>query len=450
MDRLELIGRVSHWKSSKVLIEKHRTFNDQGGSDPCSCQEPMFMPRKFRIRGTVIVGLISMLLIFFTGSWAADNDQTGIQESREIEIAVDKSYVLPIPDTVKQSDHIRVTIAAPDIADFLFIPKVNRKNRVRNIYIKGLKPGVTNLTLWKNGHIFRIYDIAVNFDISLLKQKIHEVLPDEKDIRIFATKDSTILSGTVSSAGDLDQVLILAKAFCGEENIINLLKVDGSQQVMLEVRVAEMSRTVLNRFGINFSVIGSAGEFGVQTLGGLSAFDFDMGESGRAILEGFGYSPDATGVFGFNSPGGNVNYTGILDLLKSNGLIKILAEPTLIAVSGQTANFLAGGEFPIPDIDDDGNVGVEFKPYGVELSFTPTVMSAKRISIKVEPVVSELDYAVATTIGGAVVPGILARKASTMVELADGQSFAIAPELCHCGYFKGDHQREYKQISWLG
>jgi pilus assembly protein CpaC len=333
---------------------------------------------------------------------------------------VDKSYVLPIPETVKKSDHIRVTIAAPDIADFLFIPKVNRKDRVRSIYIKGLKPGATNLTLWKNGNIFRIYDIAVNFDISLLKQKIHEILPDEEDIRIFATKDSITLAGTVSSTASLDQVLVLAKAFCGKGNITNLLKVDGSQQVMLEVRVAEMSRRVLNRFGINFSVINSSGEFGVQLLGGLSTFE--LGDE-FADIE---YSSDVTGLLGFNSPGGNVSYTGILDLLKGNGLVKILAEPTLIALSGQTANFLAGGEFPIPEIDDDGNQGVEFKPYGVELAFTPTVMSAKRITIKVEPVVSELDFSVATTIGGAVVPGILARRASTMVELGDGQSFAIA------------------------
>jgi len=362
-----------------------------------------------------------MLLIFFTGSWAADNIQTGIQESQEIEIAVDKSYVLPIPDTVKQSDHIRVTIAAPDIADFLFIPKVNRKDRVRNIYIKGLKPGVTNLTLWKNGHIFRIYDIAVNFDISLLKQKIHEILPDEKDIRIFATKDSITLSGMVSSTGDLDQVLVLSKAFCGEGNITNLLKVDGSQQVMLEVRVAEMSRRVLNRLGINFNIVNTAGEFGVQLLGGLSTFSLAQGEIGDVE-----YSSDATGLVRFLSPHDHVQYTGIIDFLKGNGLVKILAEPTLIATSGQTANFLAGGEFPIPEIDDDGNQGVTFKPYGVELGFTPTVMSAKRISIRVEPVVSELDFSVATTIGGAVVPGILARRASTMVELADGQSFAIA------------------------
>lgn len=386
----------------------------------------MFMPRRFWIRGTIIVGFISIVLIFFTGSWAADTDQTDVRESREIGIAVGKSYILPMPETVKQSDHIRVTIAAPDIADFLFIPKVNRKDRVRNIYIKGLKPGATNLTLWKNGHIFRIYDITVNFDISLFKRKIHEILPDEKDIRIFATKDSIALAGTVSSTEDVDQVLALANAFCGKGNITNMLKVGGGQQVMLEVRVAEMSRRVLNRLGINFSIVNKDGDFGIQLLGGLSAFEFDLNELGKFGLEEFAYSSDATGLFNFDSPGGNVNYTGVLDFLKGNGLVKILAEPTLIAISGQTANFLAGGEFPIPDIDDDGNVGVDFKPYGVELGFTPTVMSEKRIAIKVEPVVSELDYSVSTTIGGAVVPGILSRKASTMVELGDGQSFAIA------------------------
>jgi pilus assembly protein CpaC len=361
------------------------------------------------------------VLIFFTGSWAADTDQTNVHESREIGLAVGKSYVLPMPEAVKQSDHIRVTIGDQNIADFIFLPQVNRKNRVRNIYIQGLKPGATNLTLWKNGQLFGVYDITVSFDISLLKQKIHEILPDEKDIRIFSTKDSIILSGTVSSTGDLDQVLVMAEAFCGKGNITNLLKVGGSQQVMLEVRVAEMSRRVLNRLGINFSVINSSGEFGVQLLGGLSTFGLTPGELGDTE-----YSSNATGLVRFLSPHDHVQYTGVIDFLKGNGLVKILAEPTLIAISGQTANFLAGGEFPIPEIDDDGNVGVDFKPYGVELGFTPTVMNEKRISIKVEPVVSELDYDVATSIGGATVPGILSRKASTMVELADGQSFAIA------------------------
>jgi pilus assembly protein CpaC len=193
--------------------------------------------------------------------------------------------------------------------------------------------------------------------------------------------------------------------------------VAGGQQVLLEVRVAEMSKSVIKRLGINFSISNLAGDFGVTLLGGLSGFSTAGETTG---------GDNATGLLNLISPGGNVTYTGVIDFLKGNGLIKILAEPNLIALSGQTANFLAGGEFPIPSIDQEGNVGVDFKSYGVELAFTPIVLSEKRISIKVEPVVSELDFSVSTTIGGATVPGILARRASTMVEMADGQSFAIA------------------------
>jgi pilus assembly protein CpaC len=377
----------------------------------------MIMPRRFWISGTAIFGLAIVLLIFSAGSWATDSTPTEVQASQEIEIAVDKSYVLPIPKTVRESDHIRIAIAAPDIADFLFIPKINRKNRVRDIYIKGLKPGVTNLTLWKNGQIFRIYDIAVTFNISMLKRRLHEILPDEEEIRIFSTKDSITLSGTVSSASSLNQVLVLAEAYAGEGNIVNLLNVSGGQQVMLEVRVSEMDKRVSKRLGINFSVVNTAGEFGVSLLGGLSGFLIDGDVSA---------SDSATGLLRLISPGGNVTYTGIIDFLKKNGLVKILAEPNLIALSGQTAHFLAGGEFPIPSLDQFGNVGVTFKPYGVELAFTPTVLSKDRISIMVEPVVSELDFNVSTSIGGSTVPGILARRVSTMVEMADGQSFAIA------------------------
>ncbi|UCD32922.1 MAG: type II and III secretion system protein family protein [Desulfobacterales bacterium] len=378
----------------------------------------MFMSKRFWISGTVLLGLISVLLAFSANLWAVETIKPEIQEPGKIELVMGKSFVLPVPESVKKSDNIRVTIAEPEIADFIFIPKVNRRDRVRNIYLKGLKPGMTNMTLWKNGSMFRVYDIAVNFDTSLLKQKIHNILPDEKDIRIFATQDSITLSGPLSSTENLNQVMMLANAFAGEENTVNLLSVGGSQQIMLEVKVAEMQKSVISRLGINFNWINNAGDFGVQLLGALSGFNF----AGTGATTGF--SPDATGLFRFHS--GTSTWTGIIDLLKGNGMIKILAEPTLIALSGQTANFLAGGEFPIPEIDDDGNVGVDFKPYGVELAFTPTVLSDKKISMKVQPVVSELDFAVGTTIAGATVPGTLIRKAATVIELADGQSFAIA------------------------
>jgi pilus assembly protein CpaC len=195
--------------------------------------------------------------------------------------------------------------------------------------------------------------------------------------------------------------------------------VGGTQQIMLEVKVAEMQKTVINNLGINFGWVNEAGDFGVQLLGALSGVTLD-----RATGIDMNFSGDAAGLFRFHS--GSSTWTGIINILKENGMVKVLAEPTLMALSGQTAHFLAGGEFPIPEIDDDGNVGVEFKPYGVELAFTPTVLSNNRISMKVQPVISELDYAIGTTIAGATVPGTFIRSASTVIELADGQSFAIA------------------------
>lgn len=378
----------------------------------------MFISKRFWISGAVCFGLISALLAFSANLWAVETIKPEIQEPGKIELVMGKSFVLPVPESVKKSDNIRVTIAEPEIADFIFIPKVNRKDRVTNIYLKGLKPGMTNLTLWKNGSLFRLYDIEVNFDTSLLKQKIHYILPDEKDIRIFATQDSITLSGTVSSTENLNQVMVLAKAFAGDK-IINLLSVGGTQQIMLEVKVAEMQKTVINNLGINFSWFNQAGDFGVQLLGALSGVTLD-----RATGIDVNLSGDAAGLFRFHS--GSSTWTGIINILKENGMVKVLAEPTLMALSGQTANFLAGGEFPIPEIDDDGNVGVEFKNYGVELSFTPTVLSDKKISMKVQPVISELDYAIGTEIAGSTVPGLFIRSASTVIELADGQSFAIA------------------------
>ena len=382
----------------------------------------MFMPKKIWINITALFGLASILLIFSVGAWAGDNVQPEIQKPRmdTVELAVGKTEVLPIPEDVKKSDQIRVTLGDPGIADFLFIPKVNRTNKVRNIYIKGLKTGATTLTLWKNGELFYIYDVHVFYDVSLLKRKLHDILPDEKDIFVFSTKDSITLSGTASSNENLNQALVLAKAFVGEGKIINLLNTAGVQQVMLEVKVAEMQKRIINRLGINFNWIKDTGEFGISLLGGLSTI-FQDEDTGRMDVL---FSNDVTGLLQLEH-GGN-QWTGIFDFLKGNQLIKVLAEPTLIALSGQTANFLAGGEFPIPEIDDEGNVGVEFKPYGVNLMFTPTVMSEKRIAIKVQPVISELDFSISTSIGGAVVPGILSRSASTMVELGDGQSFAIA------------------------
>jgi pilus assembly protein CpaC len=193
---------------------------------------------------------------------------------------------------------------------------------------------------------------------------------------------------------------------------------------MLEVRVAEMSRSLLKRLGVNFNYT-RGGEFGVSTLGGLSQI-VESGDSNLATegpLDLF-VSSSVNALFRFHKD--SANWTGLIDALKENGLIKILAEPTLIALSGQTANFLAGGEYPVPVPQEGDTVTIEYKTYGVGLSFAPIVLGKDRINITVAPEVSELDYSMAVKLAGYVVPALTTRRASTVVELADGQSFAIA------------------------
>ncbi len=199
--------------------------------------------------------------------------------------------------------------------------------------------------------------------------------------------------------------------------MINLVEVGGIQQVMLEVRVAEMSRSITKRLGINFAYL-RGDDLIVNLIGSLTSleftdlgYEFDIGENINSIVR-FSY--------------GSANWIGFIDALKENGLVKILAEPTLVTLSGEEAYFLAGGEFPVPVPQGLGTAGIEFKDFGVGLKFTPTVLSDGKINIRVAPEVSELDFTTSQIISGFVVPGLNTRKASTVVEMADGQSFAIA------------------------
>ncbi len=383
----------------------------------------MFMPRRFWIRGTVATGLAIVLLIFSASTWATDDVQPEIQETRKIELVVNKAMAIAIPEELKKSDKIRVTIASPGIADFVFIPKMTKADRPKFIYIKGKKPGVTNMSLWIGDKLFRVYDVEVSLNVLHLKQRLHDILPDEQEIRVFATHDRIVLSGVVSSTENLSEVMALANAFSPPKSkVVNLLKVGGVHQVMLEVTIAEMSRSVSKKLGINWAWINNRGEAFVNIIGGLARW-IEATEDSPASLQ-YDASTGLAGLFrGHNSDG---TFLGVIDFLKGNGLIKVLAEPTLMSLSGQTASFLAGGEFPIPEIDDEGNVGVRYKSFGVELAFTPTVLSNNRISMKVMPAVSELDFTIAATIAGARVPGLSTRTVSTIVELGDGQSFAIA------------------------
>jgi pilus assembly protein CpaC len=359
-----------------------------------------------------------LLMVFPVTSWATDSSGLNAQKPERLQLVVGKSIILKSDRPAK-----RVSIADPAIADFVLISPYE-------IYVTGKSSGVTNLTLWQNKKIFAIYDLEVSYDVSRLKQRLHEALPGERDLRVIATHDSITLAGKISNTANLSQAMALARTYAPEGKVTNLIEVGGVHQVMLEVRVAEMARSLVRRFGVNFNYV-KGGQFGVSTLGGLSevvnpldANIVTQDASGVGSPVQFLVSPAVNALFRFKSNG--ANWTGFIDALKQDGLAKILAEPTLVSLSGQTANFLAGGEFPIPVPQGLGTVAIEYKPFGVGLSFTPTVLSENKIAIKVEPEVSELDFSTAVQFQGFVVPGLSTRKASTMVELADGQSFAIA------------------------
>ncbi|MCK5507180.1 MAG: type II and III secretion system protein family protein [Desulfobacterales bacterium] len=361
---------------------------------------------KMRSVSIIIVYVLSILLLGFSAiSLAADFVLPEIEQAKKLHVVVGKSIILKSPKTVK-----RVSIADPEIAAIIFLPP-------NEIYITGKASGITNLTLWHNKKILVIYDIEVNYDIPRLKQRLHEILPLEKEIRVFANHDSITLSGRISSAANLSQAIALAEAYAPKGKVRNLLEVAGVHQVMLEVKVAEMSKSVINHLGINFSYT-RGGDLGLSLLGGLVQLG-ELTDLGTELL----VSPAVNSLFTFNK--GSATWTGFVDALKEDGLVKILAEPTLIALSGQTAYFLAGGEYPVPIPSQDG-IAITYKPFGVTLSFSPTVLSEDKISIKVAPEVSELDFSIALQVGGYTVPGLSTRRASTVVELADGQSFAIA------------------------
>jgi len=374
------------------------------------------------IDGKVIVSFWVILTICFLSftCWAAGPARVRVNatEPQRLSLVLGKSIIIESEDPVT-----RVSCAAPDIANAVVLTP-------RQIYLTGKAPGITNLTLWDTSNrVSTIIDIDVLPDVARLKEKLYQMFPEEKNISVTVSPDAVNLTGTVTSAADLSQVLGVAQSYApkdkeGKPRVNNYLEVRGVQQVMLEVRVSEMSRTLLRQLGINFSYISANGQnFGISLLNQLTT----------------AASPSPGAVTGSNSVnailrflGGGATWTVFIDALKENDLTKVLAEPTLITLSGQTANFLAGGEYPIPVPQSGAGVGtvptitIEYKQFGVSLSFTPTVLSNNKISMKVSPEVSELDFTQAISLQGYVIPSLTTRRVSTVIELADGQSFAIA------------------------
>lgn len=334
---------------------------------------------------------------------------------RPLSLTVGKSIVLDTPTPFS-----RASIADQDVADTLVLSP-------QQLYVMGKAAGTTNLTLWDAmGRVSALYDLTIAPDLARLQEHLRQLFPNDPDLHVSAAHDRLTLTGTMQNAAQVSEAVTVAEAYT-KHKVINLLRVGGLHQVMLEVRVAEMDRTLLRRLGVNLAAEnGSGRSFGVSTLRNLTTVLPPVDPS--AVLLGgpigLGVSQAVNALLRFQA--GSTNWTGFIDALKEENLVKVLAEPTLVALSGQDAHFLAGGEFPIPVPQAFGVTTIQFKKFGIQLNFHPIVLSPTRINMTVSPEVSELDFANGISLQGFVVPSITTRRASTVVELEDGQSFAVA------------------------
>jgi pilus assembly protein CpaC len=371
-----------------------------------------------RPRGWVLYGIVAALLLFVQAPLVLAGGMTGEPRSRTplrdqnvVQVPKDKSRIIDLPYPVA-----RVSVANPGIADILVVSP-------RQIYIVGKQFGTTNMTLWDdNDRVKNMLGLEVTHDLQTLKQKMFRFLPGES-IGIESSQGAIVLSGEVSSTDKLDAALRLAETHAaGEANVLNLLQVGGAQQVLLEVKIAEIARSFLKRLDVRFTGLFNDG---TTRLGLLS-------RSGVDTPDGIALDQTFTDRAAFaNYTGGNWFFNVIIDAAEDKGLAKILAEPNLTTLSGQEATFLAGGEFPVPVNSGNEGTQVSFKQFGVGVAFVPMVLDSGLVSLSVDVSVSELTFenSVGIATGSTsvlAVPGLSKRSASSTVEVPSGQTIAIA------------------------
>lgn len=405
----------------------------------------------------VVLGFLTVAAMVAHGQLVQETSGQ-LTQNAELVVPLYKSRVLSSSVPVE-----RVSVGNPDIADILIL-------RARELYVLGKDLGTTNVLLWDSSdRLIGSVSVEVTHDLDGLKRKLFELMPNEQ-IEIYAAQRSIVLAGSVSSVSHLNAALEVARGYLAQVGtavkeqafeqeqganpdrtagqVINLMQVAGAQQVMLEVKVAEIARTALRRLDMQFNGIDVGSKrWNLGGVNGGASFPdahFEPGDVRVPVFDQdapFGpvideFAPNTatiqdTGFFASLLTGnGLLNLT--LDAARQKGLAKILAEPTLTTLSGQEAQFLSGGEFPIPVPQGVNGVTIEFKEFGVGVKFVPVVLGSGQINLKLDISVSELTDAnnVALTANGTtstfLVPSLTKRSASATVELVDGQSIGIA------------------------
>jgi pilus assembly protein CpaC len=390
-------------------------------------------------RGLLAVGLLIALSVTAAVSSRAQD----VQYVRQLTIPVNKSITLTLPQSFSSA-----VVGAPDIADAM--PMTDR-----TLLIQAKKIGTTNVSIFdQDRRLIKVVDVQVTIDTGNLQSRIRAITGDT---HIFVGTDNgqIILSGVASNSPSADQAVTLAKSWVPNGNVINAMRVATPQQVMLKVRFLEVDRNAGREIGVNVNGSNPGGTTGASTgLGGLSCpppcspptNPGNLFQTVGTLVGSNVGTPFGTVLADFVNKGAQIDT--LITALETKGLVRTLAEPDLVALSGETASFEAGGQIPVPIAVTSG-IGVatptiEFKDFGVLLKFRPTVLNNGIINVSINPEVSELDFTNAVTISGTTIPALTRRTATTTVELHDGQSFAIA------GLLQTENNRTISQMPWIG
>jgi pilus assembly protein CpaC len=340
-------------------------------------------------------------------------DQPQESESAQtLHLLVGRSLVITSPSRIK-----RVSLADPAVAEALVVSPTQ-------VLVNGKTPGGVSLLIWDETDQSQAFEVSVDIDVLGLTQKIHEVFPSEP-VHIETSKDVVMLSGHISSAAVADKILEVVKN--ATPKVTSLMEVPAPLhgQILLQVKFADVNRQKLTQLGFNLlSLPGS------KNVGILSTQQFSppqLTSSTGGLGSGFGLS-DLMNIFIFRP---DINFAATIKAMQSENVLEILAEPNLMTMSGKEASFLAGGEFPFPVLQGTGTGGaaaitIQFKEFGIRLSFTPTMMPDGMIHLKVKPEVSSLDFSNGLVLQGFNIPALSTNRAESEMDLRDGQSFAIA------------------------
>ena len=353
-----------------------------------------------------------------------------------LRVMVGKSLLINTTERLK-----RVSVTDPAVADALVVTPTQ-------VLVNGLAPGEVSLLIWDELERSRSFDLRVDVDITAASEEMHRLFPEEQ-INVTPSRNAIVVSGHVTTEDVAKHAGALASAY--SKNVVNVLTFGpvGAEEVLLEVKFAEVDRLALTQLGLNLFSTGAGNTIGAVTTGQFGGtktgtINDTTGSSDNPFSSQTTIS-DVLNLFFFNP---QVHLGGVIKALQSKNLLQILAEPNLVAVNGKEASFLAGGEFPFPVVQPGAGgistVTIQFREFGVRLKFTPVIQPNGSIHLHVIPEVSTLDFANAVTVSGTTIPAISTRKADTEFELQDGQSFVIA------GLMDNRVTNLNNKVPWLG